>query len=190
MHEHRHIGRAAEAPGISRPALTRAVARLKAFTGRRLLTRHPKGVMPTEAGETLVRRARRILLEHEDTARKLQQIKTGQLGLIRVGYSASVAQAGLAPLNVRVETHSGNSSQSSMLTGTRMLCVCSDRSLDTLPGFHLTPISVPDLPLDRDIGVIRRADAYVPPIARTLEELLLAQFDPGACPSVRADESS
>jgi len=66
-----------------------------------------------------------------------------------------------------------------MLTGTRMLTVCSEWSLDVLPRFHLTPISTPDLPLDRDIGVIRRADAYVPPVAERLEALLVAQFERG-----------
>lgn len=299
VQEHRNIGRAAEALGISQPALTRAVARLEAFAGQRLFTRHPKGVMPTQAGELLARRAQRIRIEYEDAARELQQIKTGQLGLIRVGYSPSVdwqavgaamhrlllerpsarlrtselfmqdlldqladgkmdlivgpipasmpanlvasalyrdrlhvvadrhhallrkrvvrlkdvatqpwllpnphmllrrlldrriAEAGLAPLNVRVEFHSGSPSQLRLLTGTQMLTVCSVWCLDVLPEFHLMPISIADLGLDRDIGVIRRAHAYVPPLAHRLEELLLAQFDRGAslpAPTVEPDQ--
>jgi len=91
--EQRHIGRAAEALGLTQPALSRAIARLEALAGQRLFTRHPRGVEPTPAGQTLLKRALRIRREYDDAMRELQQMKTGQLGLLRVGYSPSVEGA-------------------------------------------------------------------------------------------------
>ncbi|KAI1698544.1 bacterial regulatory helix-turn-helix protein, lysR family domain-containing protein [Ditylenchus destructor] len=75
--EHRHVGRAAEALGLTQSALTRALARLEALAGLPLFERHPKGVMPTEAGLAFLRRARRIQLEYDDTLSELHQMKTG-----------------------------------------------------------------------------------------------------------------
>ncbi|WP_067065988.1 LysR family transcriptional regulator [Roseateles chitosanitabidus] len=88
--EHRHVGRAAEALGLTQSALTRALARLEALAGLPLFERHPKGVMPTEAGLAFLRRARRIQLEYDDTLSELHQMKTGELGILRIGYSPSV----------------------------------------------------------------------------------------------------
>lgn len=85
--EHRHLGRAAEALGLTQPALTRAVARLEALAGQRLFTRHPKGMEPTPAGAAFLRHARRMKQDYADALQELQLIKTGQLGLLRVGYS-------------------------------------------------------------------------------------------------------
>ncbi|WP_141104185.1 helix-turn-helix domain-containing protein, partial [Noviherbaspirillum denitrificans] len=39
--EHRHVGRAADALGLTQPALTRAIARMEALVGMPLFERHP-----------------------------------------------------------------------------------------------------------------------------------------------------
>ena len=87
--EHRHVGRAAETLGLTQSALTRALARLESLAGLPLFERHPKGVIPTEAGLAFLRRARRIQLEYDDTLSELHQMKTGELGILRIGYSPS-----------------------------------------------------------------------------------------------------
>lgn len=88
--ERGNIGRAAEALGLSQPALTRAIRRLEKLAGQDLFVRHPRGVNVTPAGERLLARARRIHAEYGDALHELQDLKAGQLGLLRVGYSATV----------------------------------------------------------------------------------------------------
>lgn len=88
--ERRNIGRAAEALGLSQPALTRAIRRLEKLAGQDLFVRHPRGVNLTPAGERLLARARRIHAEYGDAVHEMQAMKGGQLGLLRVGYSATV----------------------------------------------------------------------------------------------------
>lgn len=87
--ERRNIGRAAEALGLTQPALTRAIGRLETLAGQSLFVRHPKGVDLTPAGQALVGRAQRIHNEYGDAMRELQDMKAGQLGLLRLGYSVS-----------------------------------------------------------------------------------------------------
>jgi DNA-binding transcriptional LysR family regulator len=88
--QHRNIGRAAEALGLTQPALTRAVARIEVMVGQRLFTRHPKGVEPTPAGEAFLLRVGQMRMAYDDALRELHQMKAGQLGLLRAGYSPSV----------------------------------------------------------------------------------------------------
>jgi len=87
--EHQHVGRAAEALGLTQSALTRAIARLEQLAGMPLFERHPKGVLPTVAGQAFLRRARRMQMEFDDTLSELHQMKTGELGILRIGYSPS-----------------------------------------------------------------------------------------------------
>jgi len=88
--EQRHVGRAAEALGLTQPALTRAIARLEAQAGMPLFERHPKGVMLTTAGEAFLHRAQRIRIEYDDALREMHQMKTGEMGILRIGYSPSL----------------------------------------------------------------------------------------------------
>lgn len=87
---HRHVGRAAEALGLTQPALTRAIARLEALAGMPLFERHPKGVVLTPAGEAFLRRAERIRMEYDDALSEMHQMKTGELGILRVGLTPTL----------------------------------------------------------------------------------------------------
>jgi DNA-binding transcriptional LysR family regulator len=87
------IGRAAEWLGISQPALTKAVQRVEAQAGLPLFERTANGMRVTQAGGRFVERARRIQLEYEDALREMQGIRTGELGVLRLGYSPSLPNA-------------------------------------------------------------------------------------------------
>lgn len=281
--EHGNIGRAAEALGLTQPAVTRAVARLETIAGQRLFLRLPKGVTPTPTGKALLLRAVRIRLEYDDAMRELQQMKTGQLGLLRVGFTPTVDEAlvmgalrqllqerpaasaklvedlmpplidllldgqldliigprpavanealdivrlyddhlkvvadsehplarrrsvgwadaaaepwllpspqnrlrqmldqktrdaGLPPLNVRVETHAVSIGQFDMLRGTRLLSLGRAEFQHALRRSGLLLLDVEDLDLAREIGCIHRAGAYLSPLAGRLQELLQLQ---------------
>lgn len=84
------ISRAADLLDISQPALTKAIRRIETDAGLRLFERTAKGVVPTEAGQAFIRRASKISLEYEDAMREMQQMRTGKLGVLRLGFSRTV----------------------------------------------------------------------------------------------------
>lgn len=275
---HRNVGRAADALGLTQPALTRAIARMETVAGQRLFARHPRGVEPTPAGQVFVQRALQMLVTYDDTLRELQLMKAGQLGQLRVGCSPSIdkdllaaatrrlvqerpaaqlllmerltpellrrveqgeldlavaplqsalpaslaatplhisrlhvvscmnhplqqqgtlslaqvqaepwmvsagplrheidallARAGLAPLNVRVEADSLTHLQFQLLRGTRLLGICSDWTLRAVRDMGLRRLEVRGLDLQRQMAVVQRHEAFMPPLAERLTALL------------------
>lgn len=87
---HGGIGRAAEALGMSQPALTKAVQRVEGQIGLPLFERTALGMRPTQAGAAFIERARRIRLEYEDALAEMRGIRTGEQGVLRLGYSPSI----------------------------------------------------------------------------------------------------
>lgn len=87
------IGKAAEALGMSQPALTKAIQRMETQVGVMLFERTANGMKPTVAGELFVTRARRIALEFDDAMQEMRAIHTGEKGLVRFGYSPTVPDA-------------------------------------------------------------------------------------------------
>jgi LysR family hydrogen peroxide-inducible transcriptional activator len=61
--DERHFGRAAERCHVSQPTLSAQVRKLEEYLGVPLFERQPRRVTLTEAGERIVERARRLLLE-------------------------------------------------------------------------------------------------------------------------------
>jgi len=90
---HHSIGRAAEALGLSQPAMTKAIQRVEAQVGLPLFERTANGMSPTQAGALFIERARRIQLEYEDALKEMRGIRTGQQGVLRLGYSPSMPDA-------------------------------------------------------------------------------------------------
>ncbi|MDE1004225.1 MAG: LysR family transcriptional regulator [Paraburkholderia fungorum] len=93
VEEHGGIGKAAEALGMSQPALTKAIQRVEAQTGLALFQRTPNGVAPTQAGSLFLVRARRIALEYEDSLKEMHAIRSGEQGVLSIGYSPTVPAA-------------------------------------------------------------------------------------------------
>lgn len=87
---HGHMGRAAESLGLSQPALTKSVKRLEREVGAPLLTRTPKGVHPTPAGETFLERARQIQLVADEAKREVADVRDGNAGVVRIGAGPSM----------------------------------------------------------------------------------------------------
>jgi DNA-binding transcriptional LysR family regulator len=85
------IGKAAEALGMSQPALTKAIQRVEAQVGLALFERTANGVMPTPAGALFLARARRIALEYDDALKEMEALRSGEQGLLRIGYSPTVS---------------------------------------------------------------------------------------------------
>ncbi|MFM0404681.1 LysR family transcriptional regulator [Paraburkholderia aspalathi] len=93
VEEHGGIGKAADALGMSQPALTKAIQRVEAQTGLALFQRTANGVAPTHAGSLFLARARRIALEYEDALKEMHAIRSGEQGVLSLGYSPTVPAA-------------------------------------------------------------------------------------------------
>jgi DNA-binding transcriptional LysR family regulator len=83
--EQGHLGRAAEALGLSTPALSKSLRRLERAAGAKLVKRTPKGVELTAPGATLYSHARQLQLALHDVAREVADIGQGRAGALRVG---------------------------------------------------------------------------------------------------------
>ncbi|MEM8493747.1 MAG: LysR family transcriptional regulator [Pseudomonadota bacterium] len=82
--EAEHFGRAAEAVGVSQPALSARIAELEQITGLQLAQRHSRGARITDAGHELAQRAIAILAassEVESMAGAYAGDLTGPLGI-------------------------------------------------------------------------------------------------------------
>ena len=90
------FGRAAERMGLSKPVLSRRVARLEAQLGARLLTRTARGAKPTDIGQTYFARAAGVLAELESAQEVVAQAVTQIAGPIRLTGPISF---GIAHLN-------------------------------------------------------------------------------------------
>jgi DNA-binding transcriptional LysR family regulator len=91
--EERHFGRAAARLGMGQPQLSRALQRLEAQIGTRLLARNSRGVAPTEAGRALLDDARRVLAIAQAAPQRALQAARGEAGTLALGFSGSCAYA-------------------------------------------------------------------------------------------------
>lgn len=78
------FARAAERMGLSKPVLSRRVARLEEQLGARLLTRTARGAQPTDIGQAYHARAANILAELEAAQEVVAQAVTQVAGPIRL----------------------------------------------------------------------------------------------------------
>jgi DNA-binding transcriptional LysR family regulator len=91
------FARAAERMGVSKPVLSRRVARLEEQLGARLLTRTARGAQPTDIGEAYYARASAILADLEAAQEIVAEAVTQVAGPIRLSAPLSFGTAHLAP---------------------------------------------------------------------------------------------
>ena len=82
--EHRHLGRAAEALGLSQSALSKSLRRLEEEMRAKLVRRTPKGVELTPEGSTLLSRVHRVRVSLDDIAREVADVSLGLAGQLRI----------------------------------------------------------------------------------------------------------
>lgn len=83
--------RAAERCHVSQPALSAQLAALEAVLGVRLFERDRGGVLPTQAGELLVARARRVLAEADDLTSAALGLGDPLSGTVRLGVIPTIS---------------------------------------------------------------------------------------------------
>jgi len=90
--ESRNLARAADALGISQPALTRSLQRLEAHLGAQLFIRAPRGVELTPIGTALRAHADKARVTLSDAEREVAQLAAGKIGKVRIGAGHVVAR--------------------------------------------------------------------------------------------------
>jgi DNA-binding transcriptional LysR family regulator len=82
---HRHFTRAAEELHVAQSALSHQVRRLEAELGTELFERTSRRVAPTEAGEAVAARARRVLAEVEGAREEVEELRGAVRGRVSIG---------------------------------------------------------------------------------------------------------
>lgn len=83
--QERSFHRAAELANLTQPALSSSIKALEAALGVQLLERTKHSVALTRIGETVLRRAHRILRESNNLLEEVSYIKNGEAGHLRIG---------------------------------------------------------------------------------------------------------
>lgn len=96
------FSRAADALGISQPALSRSIAGLEQQFDLRLFDRGPRSVLPTAAGRVFIQEARSILAQSRALEQQLLQLRTTEFGQVAIGCGAGIAATVLPTLLQRV----------------------------------------------------------------------------------------
>lgn len=183
---HRHFGRAADACGISQPALSVQVRELEAMLGAPLVERGARQIGLTRLGDALLERTRRILTEVGelgDLARSASGPFTGQL---RLGMIPTIAPYLLVRVMAALGARMPGLELQPRETVTRTLIAdLLDAQLDA--AIVALPISEPALkeyPLfDEDFVLVRpqaEADDPVPSPDR-LQQMRLLLLEEGHC---------
>lgn len=87
--EERHLGRAAARLCLSQPPLTRQIQALEEELGVKLFIRTARGMVLTQAGETLLKDARSVRGMVELAAERAHRAGLGQMGRLDVGVNGS-----------------------------------------------------------------------------------------------------
>lgn len=80
-----NLNHAAEGLGISQPAISKLLKELEEGLDVELFERHPRGVMPTVYGETMIRYARTMLTTLDNAYDEVAAIRQGLSGHVRIG---------------------------------------------------------------------------------------------------------
>lgn len=96
--EHGSLSRAAERLGIAQPALGAQLRQLEEELGVTLLTRHSRGVTPTEAGDVLRAEAQPLLDRLDALATRISDLGTFPRGTVVVGVTPSTGNLLATPL--------------------------------------------------------------------------------------------
>jgi DNA-binding transcriptional LysR family regulator len=83
--EHGNLGRAAEALGLSQPALSKSLRRMEVSMQTKLVRKIPKGIELTTVGSAFLAHVGRIRLSLNDVAREVADLTQGRSGHVRLG---------------------------------------------------------------------------------------------------------
>jgi len=99
---HRHFGRAAAALNISQPTLSRNIAALEKQLGMRVFERSRRDVVATPAGDDVLRMADELVSRAEAISSRLQLVREGRGGRLRVAAGAYMNDLAVQPAAIEL----------------------------------------------------------------------------------------
>jgi len=99
--EEQSFHKAAERLNIAQSALSRRIGDLEQELGVSLFERQARGVRPTAAGRALAQDVRRILMDVEQTERRVRRVAEGGLGRLRISFTEGMVRRPLLPAAIR-----------------------------------------------------------------------------------------
>lgn len=99
------LSSAAEACGVTQPALTKAVQRVEAEFGLPLFQRTARGMVLTAAGERMVEQMLRLQADYADTVLLSHEMRAQQAGLLRLGLTDATARSVVVPVLAELLAH-------------------------------------------------------------------------------------
>jgi LysR family hydrogen peroxide-inducible transcriptional activator len=87
----RSFRQAARLCGVSQPSLSAQLAQLESALGVRLFERDRRRVLPTQAGEALIARARRLLVEGDDLVDAARRLADPRAATLRLGVIPTIS---------------------------------------------------------------------------------------------------
>ena len=101
--DHGSMLKASESLFVAQSALSQHIRNLEAELGVQLLLRTGRGVVPTDAGQELLTRARAILAQVADAQRALREQSSTPQGNVSLGLPPTVSALLVVPLIVRMQ---------------------------------------------------------------------------------------
>jgi DNA-binding transcriptional LysR family regulator len=105
--EGRSLRRAAETVGITQPAATKTVQEIERLFGCQLFDRSQRGLVPTVAGEVLLRGARLILSDLDRVEAELRALSGNAHAVLRLGAPPALAMNLLPGMVLRLSADGG-----------------------------------------------------------------------------------
>jgi LysR family nitrogen assimilation transcriptional regulator len=96
------ISKAAEILFVAQPSLSYQIASLEGDLGVALLLRSPLGVIPTEAGKSLYRRAQQVVRQMDQIRQDVREKNRSESGNVAIGFPTTIASVLAVPLFQRV----------------------------------------------------------------------------------------
>ena len=145
------INGAAQAVGMTQPALSRSLRRLEARLGVPLFDRHPGGMALTPFGRALERHAEMVEVETERVVEQIRMLDGASSGFVRIGLVPSVVPTLLQPtlaalhaaapqVQVQVVEGAGDQMLDALSNNRVDLAIIGQIHTDLPPGIVITPL--------------------------------------------------
>jgi DNA-binding transcriptional LysR family regulator len=129
--EKKHLGRAADALGMSQSALSKCLRRIEVSVGTKIVVRTAKGVELTAAGSALLLHVSKLRLAHEDINREIEDLDQGQSGYVRIGISPGFGEELVGPsIGLLLDESPNVTLKVKVLTPAEMLLAAGNGELD------------------------------------------------------------
>ncbi|PKW18625.1 LysR family transcriptional regulator [Saccharopolyspora spinosa] len=162
----RHFTRAAAQVGVAQPSLSQQIRALEQSLGARLFHRTRGNIALTDAGETLLPIARRILADADTARREIRALDELRAGRVRLGATPSLCTGLLPPMvaafrrehpGIELIIHEGGSRdlQTELSEGALDLALVIDSRLANDPVLETMPLFIEELVVVSPLGAPR-----------------------------------